>query len=89
MRVVRRIFRMVGAEGGSLRAVRRALQAEGIPTPGGARLWTQVFVRSAILDDVYAPLTYEEVKTLVTPEVALRLDADDRSGWSKWGTRGR
>ena len=80
MRVIRRIFRIVGVEGSSLRAVRRTLQAEGVPTPGGARSWTQVFVRSAILDDVYRPHTYEEVKALVTPEVALRLDPNESYG---------
>ncbi len=31
-------------------------------------------MRSAILDHVYRPHTYEEVKALVTPEVAARLD---------------
>src|SRR5215204_1561190 len=52
MSVVRRIFFMVGVEASSLRAFRKALEAEGFPTPGGAKNWTQIFVRSAILDDV-------------------------------------
>lgn len=80
MRVVRRIFQMVGVEGSSLRAVRKALQTEGVPTPGGARSWTKVFVRSAILDDVYRPHTYVEVEALVSPEVAARLDPDETYG---------
>jgi site-specific DNA recombinase len=80
MRVVRRIFYMVGVEGSSLRAVRRILEAEGLSTPGGAKYWSQMFVRSAILDDVYLPLTYEEVKALVAPEVASRLNPDQRYG---------
>jgi site-specific DNA recombinase len=80
MRVVQRIFYMVGVEARSLRAVRKTLEAEGVPTPGGARYWTQVFVRSAILDDVYCPYAYEEVETLVTPEILARLDQDQRYG---------
>lgn len=80
MRVVQRIFYMVGVEGRSLRAVRKTLEAEGVPSPGGARYWTQVFVRSAILDDVYCPYAYEEVETLVTPEVSAQLDQDHRYG---------
>jgi site-specific DNA recombinase len=76
MHVVRRIFYMVGVEANSLRATRKALEAEGLPTPGGARNWAQIFVRSAILDDVYRPHTHEEVKALVALEVAARLDPD-------------
>src|SRR5918995_513331 len=67
MSVVRRIFYMVGVAGRSLRSVRKTLEAEGVPTPGGARYWTQVFIRSAIFDDVYRPYAYEEVEKLVTP----------------------
>jgi site-specific DNA recombinase len=37
MRIVRRIFRMVGAEGRSLNGVKRALDSEGVPTPKGSR----------------------------------------------------
>ena len=80
MRVVRRIFYMVGVEGRSLRAVRKTLEAEGVPTPSGARHWTQVFVRSAILDEVYCPYPCEEVETLVTPEVSAQLDQDQSYG---------
>jgi site-specific DNA recombinase len=76
MRVVRHIFEMVGVEGSSLRAVRRALGADGLPTPGGRRHWSQMFVRSVIMDDVYRPHTHEELKALVSPEVAARLDPE-------------
>ena len=38
MRVVRRIFREV-AEGATFRAIGRALEREGVPTPRGARFW--------------------------------------------------
>jgi hypothetical protein len=65
MRVVRRIFAMVRVEGRSIRAVRRALGAEGLPTPGGRRHWSQMTVRAMILDDVYRPHTREELEALV------------------------
>jgi site-specific DNA recombinase len=80
MRVVRRIFEMIGVEGCSIRAVRRALEAEGLPTPGGKRHWSQMFVRSVVLDDVYKPHGHKELRTLVAPEVADRLDPDRRYG---------
>ena len=37
MRVVRRIFRMVSAEGDSLNGVKKTFDHEGIPTPRGSR----------------------------------------------------
>jgi site-specific DNA recombinase len=76
MRHVRRIFRMVGAEGYSLNAVYKAFDHEGIPTPGGGKRWDRAFFRIAILDDVYRPHTCQEVEELVSPEVAARLDRD-------------
>ena len=43
---------------------------------------------SFITDDVYKPHTFEEVKELVSPEVAARLDPDKRYGvW--WYNRQR
>src|SRR5918994_5314371 len=39
MRVVRRIFRMVGSEHQTFYAVKRTLEREGLPTPSGARFW--------------------------------------------------
>src|SRR5215204_6212873 len=62
---VRRIFRMVGAEGMSLNAVCKAFERERIPTPGGGKRWDRAFFRVAILDDAYRPHTYEEVEELV------------------------
>jgi site-specific DNA recombinase len=74
MRVVRRIFRMVGAEGLPLNAVYRPFERERIPTPGGGKRWDRSFFRLAILDDAYRPHTFEEVAARVAPEVAARLD---------------
>ena len=80
MRVVQRIFEMVGVEGRSIRAVRRALGAEGLPTPGGKRQWSQMTVRAMILDDVYRPHTREELEPLVPAEVFGRLNPAERYG---------
>jgi site-specific DNA recombinase len=80
MAVVRRIFDMVGAEGKTLHAARKILDREGVPTPGRARYWSTYFIRSVIRDDVYRPHTYAEVRELVAPEVAARLDPEKRYG---------
>jgi site-specific DNA recombinase len=74
MRVVGRIFYMVGADGMSLHAVKRALEREGVKTATGGKYWGTQVIRRFLLDDVYRPHTYEEVEELVTPEVAFRLD---------------
>ncbi len=80
MRVVRRIFEMVGAEGESLRSVANKLEREGVPTPKRAKHWNRSFFRACIRDDVYRPHTREEVEAVVTPEVAARLDPDRSFG---------
>jgi site-specific DNA recombinase len=74
MPVIRRIFRMVGAEGMVLNAVRRALEKEGIPTSSGRRVWSRQYLRDCIYNDAYLPHTFEEISQLVTPEVAASLN---------------
>src|SRR5215204_4678217 len=76
MAVVRRVFRMVGEEGITLYAVRKSLTAAGIPSPSGKKLWHQGYLRTMILDDIYRPHTFEEVRQLVSPAVAATLDPD-------------
>jgi site-specific DNA recombinase len=88
MQVVRRIFRMVGAEGDSLNGVKKTFDREGIPTPRGSRYWGNTFIQRVVTDDVYKPHTFEEVKALVSPEVASHLDPDKSYGvW--WFNRRR
>jgi site-specific DNA recombinase len=74
MPLVRRIFRMVGAEGATLNSVRRTLEKEGILAPSGRRGWSRQFLRTRIEDDVYLSHTFEEVSALVFPEAAASLD---------------
>src|SRR5215218_79268 len=88
MAVVERIFRMVGAEGTSLNGVKKTFDREGVPTPRGSRYWGATFIKRVITDDVYRPHAFEEVKALVSPEIASRLDPDERYGvW--WFNRRR
>ena len=88
MSVVRRIFRMVGAEGKALRAVANILEQDGIPTPKGAKRWDRSFFRTCVLDDVYKPHTFDEVKAVVSPEVASRLDLSESYGLWWFNRRG-
>ncbi|HEV2094720.1 MAG TPA: recombinase family protein [Rubrobacter sp.] len=74
MPVVRRIFEMIGAEGQSLWAVKKILERERIPTPSGARYWSQAFLRICVQNDAYRPRPHEEVVDLVSEEVAAKLD---------------
>lgn len=80
MALVGRIFRMVGEEGRSLTAVKRAFEHEGIPTPRGARWWNISTVKRIIENDVYLTRPYEEVVALVSPEVAERLNPSECYG---------
>jgi hypothetical protein len=88
MAEVRRIFFAVSIGGESLAGIKKALDGAHVPTPGGARFWSRIFVRRLILDDVYKPHTFEEISEIVSPQVAARLDPDKRYGvW--WYGRNR
>ena len=74
MVTMRRTFHMIGVEGMSNNAVKRTLDREGVPTPGGGKHWDHSFCRLSVFDDLYRPHTFEEVEAVVSPEVAARLD---------------
>jgi site-specific DNA recombinase len=80
MALIRRIFRMVGSEGMALNRVRHTLEREGIPTSSGRRSWSRTYLRKCINDDVYLSHTFEEVRTLVSSEVASSLDPSRQYG---------
>jgi site-specific DNA recombinase len=85
MSVVRRIFRMVGLEGASITGVARALNRESVEPPGKpwnkSGRWATSTIRNCIIaDDVYKPHAYDEVKELIAPQVAARLDPNDSYG---------
>jgi site-specific DNA recombinase len=88
MRVVRRIFEMVGVENRTLHAVSRALEREGEKSPDGMPQWATPVIRYLILNDVYRPHSYEETAKLVSTEVAARLEPHEAYGvW--WYNRHR
>jgi site-specific DNA recombinase len=74
MHIIGRIFRMIGAEGRTMNAVKRAFEREGVRPPLGGKYWSPKYIRECIRDDVYRPHTFEEVRRVVAPEVAGRLD---------------
>ena len=83
IQVIGRIFRMVGAEGQTMSATKSAFDREGVRPPCGGRFWSPKKIRDIIGDDVYRSHTYEEVESLVSPEVAARLDPEKRY-WIWW-----
>jgi site-specific DNA recombinase len=76
MPIVRRIFRLVGVEGKAMHHVKKRFDGEGIRPPKGGQYWSKQFIRSRILDDVYRPHTYDELKQLVSSDVAAQLDSN-------------
>src|SRR5215218_2582896 len=87
MRIVRRIFEMVGAQAISLHTVRKTLEREGVPAPNGGVYWSRTTIKNIVLDDVYRPHTLEELKMYVSPQVSAGLDPELRYGISWWGRR--
>ncbi len=93
MLVVRRVFRMIGVDGAYIRSVVATLNRESVKPPGApwsrsGRWGTRTIRENIIKDDVYKPHTYEEMKALVSPEVAVRLDPSKLYGiW--WYNRTR
>ncbi len=91
METVRALFRMVGAEGQALWAVKRAFDAAGVPTTKGAPHWHTTTFRDMIFNDAYRPHTPEELRAMVeagnlAPDVLAGLDAG-RSPGIAWYNR--
>jgi site-specific DNA recombinase len=93
MRVVRRIFSLVGSERRTLYGVKRVLEREGVPTPSGLRSWHIKCIRNYLLEDVYKPHSLEEIMAMVeagqmSASVAATLDPEKSYGiW--WFNRRR
>jgi site-specific DNA recombinase len=98
MAVVRRIFRMIGADGTSLRSVVTALNREGVKLPASTSnksgRWGMTFVRDHIVkDDLYKPHDYDEFRRFVaegalSAEVLAKLDSEKTYGVA-WFNKGR
>lgn len=96
MEVIRRIFRMVGAEGASMHGVCKALDREGVPTPQTPRKakhpeerrwWSKRTIRDIVEDDCYRPHAHEEIAPRLSPDVAARLDSEASYGVWWFGRR--
>ena len=88
MQTVGRILRAIAVEGRTIHGVKRALEADGVPSPGGTPYWTQTFIRSVIFNDVYRPHDYADISHLLSPEAAAGLDhAGEYGVW--WFNRER
>jgi site-specific DNA recombinase len=89
MTVVKRIFRWIGVEGLAIRRVRKALDDLGVEPPGGymnkSGLWNEWQIRRMLLNDAYKPHSFEEIGSVVTPEVAANLDPEKSYGIWWWG----
>ena len=84
--VVKRIFEMA-ASGTSLHRIRKTFEDEAIPTAEGSRFWNVNTIGKVIRNDVYRAHSYQEIKALVSPEVAARLDPGERYGISWYNRR--
>lgn len=83
---VRRIFEMVGAQGSSLSAVKRAFEAEGVPTPGGGR-WHASTVRRIVDNPIYRTYSVEELAVMEGVTEAARLNPEARYGVYWWNRK--
>jgi site-specific DNA recombinase len=72
MATVRRIFEHI-ASGGSLRGIRKELEQEGVPNPSGGPRWSPTTLKGIVQDDVFRPLSVEEIAPLLPVQAAERL----------------
>jgi site-specific DNA recombinase len=84
---VRRIFELIAEERLSIHQSKLRLQAEGVPTPSGGTRWSMKTIRDVVLDPVYEAHAYDELATMVSPEVAAMLDPGGRYGLVYYGRR--
>jgi site-specific DNA recombinase len=80
MRIVRRIFYLIGVEGRTLYGVGKVLRGKDVPTPNGKKLWSQTSVRKIINNDVYRPHERHEIEGLIAPEIVAKLDPHEKHG---------
>lgn len=80
MRVVERLFRVVGYESRSMTAAAKELEAEGIRSPRGYARWRTSSIKRIIESDVYLARPAEGVAALVEPSVAEKLEPGESYG---------
>jgi len=79
MLVVERVFRLT-AQGLGVKAIQSRLYKEGVLTQNGRRVWRRSMIQRMIRNDAYKPHSYEEIKELISSEVAARLDPNKEYG---------
>jgi site-specific DNA recombinase len=79
MKVVEKIFRLA-AEGLGFHALQNRLLSEGVPTAEGKRVWALRTLKKVLNSDEYRPHSFEEIRPLVTLEVAARLNPHEEYG---------
>src|SRR5829696_2789697 len=87
MRIVERIFRMIGEGCMTLRTAARTLERDGVPPPNGGTWWNTQTIRDIVLEDCYKLHTFEEMQELVNSEVAARLHPERSYGVSWYNRR--
>jgi hypothetical protein len=75
---------MVAADS-TLHSIKKTFEKEGVPTPGGQKLWLAPSMRRTILNDVYRPYDHDALEELVSrghlsPQVLANLDATNNYG---------
>lgn len=74
MKVVRRIFHLIGVEKAGIREVIRNLKRATVLSPRGKSIWSQVTVRNVILEDSYKPHTFDQLKEILSEPVLSTID---------------
>jgi site-specific DNA recombinase len=87
MAVVEKVIRLA-AEGLGQHAIQTRLFREGVPSPSGKPQWDWRMIKKIVYNDAYRPHTFEEISTLLSPEVAATLDPDKEYG-VQWYNRQR
>jgi site-specific DNA recombinase len=83
MAIVEKIFRMA-AEGLGTTAMQSRLRSEAVPSPNGGKVWAHPILRRIVFNDVYKPHSYSEIGSLISDEVASRLDENEEYGVWWW-----
>jgi site-specific DNA recombinase len=87
MAVVEKVLRLA-ADGLGQSAIQTRLFREGVPSPTGKPQWDWRMIKRIVYNDAYRPHTFEEISTLLAPEVAATLDPDREYG-VQWYNRQR
>lgn len=79
MPAVRRIFELA-AEGKALLHIKRILERDGVSTARGRKTWSLGTLHTILRNDVYRSRDVEELRTMLPPGMADKLDPEKRYG---------